>query len=59
MSRLLAAAAVLFSLNAAPAFACPWQKSVSTNSAPSTVASQPADDRGTPPPVTPTDQKSG
>ena len=59
MSRLLAAAAILLSLVAAPAFACPWEKSVSTGTAPSTVASQPADDQGTPPPVTPADQKSG
>ena len=58
MTRLLAAA-MLLSLVAAPAFACPWQKSVSTDTAPSTVASQPADDQGTPPPVAPADQKAG
>ena len=58
MSRL-SAAAILLSLVAAPAFACPWEKSVTTDTVASTVASQPADDQGIPPPVTPADQKPG
>ncbi len=50
MIRLLIAATFL-SIAAAPAFACPWTDSASTDTKPSTVASQPADDQGTPPPA--------
>jgi len=55
MIRLLTAA-VLLCAAAAPAFACPWANSASTDTQPSTVASQPADDHATPPPATPTTQ---
>jgi hypothetical protein len=54
MTRLLTAAVIL-ALAAAPAFACEWQKSVSTDSKASTVASQPSDDQAVPPPSTGTD----
>jgi hypothetical protein len=56
MSRLLIAA-VFVTMAAAPAFACPWSDTVSTDAKPSTVAAQPTDDHGTPPPATPADQK--
>jgi hypothetical protein len=47
MTRLIAAA-LLFVASAAPALACDWNKSVSTDT-PSTVASQPAAGTTTPP----------
>jgi hypothetical protein len=50
MIRLLIAATFL-SVAAAPAFACPWSDSASTDTKPSTVAAQPTDDHGTPPPA--------
>ncbi len=56
MTRLLIAA-VLLAAAAAPAFACPWNQSVSTDTKPSTVASQPSNDQSAPPPAAPTDQK--
>ncbi len=56
MIRLLTAAMLLAAV-AAPAFACPWNQSATTDTKPSTVASQPTDDHGTPPPAT--DQKPG
>jgi hypothetical protein len=58
MTRLFAAA-VLLSITAAPAFACEWNQSVSTDAKPTTVAAQPAGDQNqaTPPPTTPDDQK--
>jgi hypothetical protein len=52
MIRLLAAA-LLLAAATAPAFACPWNQSVSTDTQPSTVASQPADTSTTPPPSPP------
>jgi hypothetical protein len=52
------AAAVLLTIAAAPAFACDWQKSTSTDTQQRTVASQPAYDRSTPPPNTATGRKS-
>jgi hypothetical protein len=58
MTRLLAAALVL-TLAAAPAFACEWNRSASVPHRTNTATSQPADDQGTPPPSTPTDQKPG
>ena len=54
MTRLLTAA-LLLAAAAAPAFACDWN-SVSTDTRPSTVASQPADDHGAPPPSPPANQ---
>jgi len=50
MIRLLIAATFL-SVAAAPAFACQWSDSASTDTKPSAVAAQPADDQGTPPPA--------
>jgi hypothetical protein len=47
MTRLLAAAMLLAA--AAPAFACDYNKTVSTDKKPSTVASQQTNDRATPP----------
>jgi hypothetical protein len=55
MTRLLTAA-VLLSLATAPAFACDWNSSASTDTKPSTVAAQPDADQTTPPPSTPTTQ---
>lgn len=49
MTRLLTAA-MLLTLAAVPALACEWNKSAATDAKPSTVASQPTDDQGTPPP---------
>ncbi len=49
MTRLLTAA-MLLALAAGPAMACEWNKSAATDAKPSTVASQPTDDQGTPPP---------
>jgi hypothetical protein len=54
MTRLLAAAVVLI-MAAAPAFACEFQKSVSTDTQKRTVASQ--HDHSTPPPSATTDRK--
>jgi hypothetical protein len=54
MTRLLAAAVVL-AMAAAPAFACEFQKSVSTDMQKRTVASQP--NHSTPPPSAATDRK--
>ena len=54
MTRLLAAA-VLFTMAGAPAFACDFQKSVSTDTQKRTVASQP--DHSSPPPSATTDRK--
>ena len=51
MARLLAAA-VLLTFAAAPAFACDWQKSTSTDTQKRTVASQPAYNQSTPAPST-------
>ena len=48
MARLLAAA-VLLAVAAAPAFACDWQKSASTDTQKQTVASQPTNNHSTPP----------
>jgi hypothetical protein len=56
MTRLLAAT-VFLALAAAPAFACQWQKSASTESQTRTVASQPADDHSAPPPSGTADRK--
>jgi hypothetical protein len=53
----LSIAAVFLTIAAAPAFACPYDQSVSTDTTPKTVASQPADDQGTPPPAAATSQK--
>jgi hypothetical protein len=50
MIRLLIAATFL-GVAAAPAFACQLSDSASTDTKPATVASQPADDHGTPPPA--------
>jgi hypothetical protein len=50
MTRLFAAAILLATL-AAPAIACEYNKSASTDTKPSTVASQPADDHPAPPPA--------
>jgi hypothetical protein len=57
MARLVAAAMVLTAA-AAPAFACDWQKSTSTDTQQRTVASQPAYNHSTPPPNTATGRKS-
>jgi len=57
MTRLFAAA-VLFSVVAMPVFACEWNKSASTDSQSSTVASQPANDHATPPPSQPSSDKA-
>jgi hypothetical protein len=57
MARLLAAA-VLLAVAAAPAFACDWQKSTSTDTQKRTVASQPANDHATPPPSAAMSRKS-
>jgi hypothetical protein len=54
MTRFLAAA-VLLAMAAAPAFACEFQKSVSTDPQKRTVASQ--HDHSTPPPNATTDRK--
>ncbi len=48
MIRLFAAALLLTAL-AAPAFACDWNKSASTDAKQSTVASQPASDQSAQP----------
>ncbi len=56
MIRLVLAAALLAAV-AAPAFACPYDQSVSTESKSRTVAAQPSDDQGTPPPAAATDRK--
>jgi hypothetical protein len=50
MTRVFAAAILLASL-AVPAMACDWNKSASDDSKPSTVASQPSNDRQAPPPA--------
>jgi hypothetical protein len=55
MTRLLAAA-VLLTTAAMPAFACDYEKSVSTDTQKRSVASQPAD-HSTPAPSTTTDRK--
>jgi hypothetical protein len=55
MTRLLAAAALL-TMAAMPAFACDFQKSVSTDTQKRTVASQPAN-HSTPAPSTTADRK--
>ncbi len=47
MTRLLAAA-LLLTVAAAPAFACDWNKSASTDTQSRTVASQPTDDHAAP-----------
>jgi hypothetical protein len=57
MARLLAAA-VLLTVAAAPAFACDWQKSASTDAQKRTVASQPAYDHSTPPSSTAASRKA-
>ena len=56
MTRLLAAAALL-AMATAPAFACEFQKSVSTDAQNRTVASQPAQDHSTPVPSRAADRK--
>ena len=48
MTRLLAAA-MLLTVAALPAFACDWNKSASTDSRSSAVASQTANDHAAPP----------
>jgi hypothetical protein len=58
MTRLFAAAVFLI-VAAAPAFACEWNQTVSTDGKSSTVAAQPSDDQGTPPPSTTADQQHG
>jgi hypothetical protein len=55
MTRFLAATAFL-ALAAAPAFACEWQNSASTDTRTRTVASQPAADHSAPRPSTTTDR---
>ena len=55
MIRILIAATLL-SVATAPAFACSYN-STANEAKPSTVASQPTDDQGAPPPVTATDKK--
>ena len=49
MTRLLAAALLLI-IGSAPAFACQWHQSVSTDTRSSTVASQQDNDPATAPP---------
>ena len=57
MARLLAAA-LLLTVAAAPAFACDWQKSTSTDTQKRTAASQPADNHSTQLPSTAAGRKS-
>jgi hypothetical protein len=57
MDRLVAAA-VLLAIAVAPAFACDWQKSTSTDTQKRTVASQPAYNQSTPAPSTTAGRKS-
>jgi hypothetical protein len=57
MTRLIAAAALL-SVVAMPAFACEWNKSASTDTRSSTVASQPSDDHSAPPASPPASDKA-
>jgi len=52
MTRLLIVA--VLAVAAAPAMACPWGSSASTDTKPATVASQPADQTTPPPPATQT-----
>jgi hypothetical protein len=56
MTRLLAAA-ILLTADAAPAFACDLQKSVSTDTQRRAIASQPAHDHSTPEQSSPADRK--
>jgi hypothetical protein len=57
MARLLAAA-MLFTVAAAPAFACEWEKSASTDMQKRTVTSQPAYNHSTPSQGTPASRKA-
>ncbi len=57
MARLLAAA-VLLAVAAAPAFACDWQKSASTDTQKQTVASQPTNGHSATPPSAAVSRKS-
>jgi opacity protein-like surface antigen len=56
MIRLLIAA-VLLTAAVAPAIACEWNQTVSTDTKSKTVASQPSDDQTTPAPTPPASQK--
>ncbi|MBV9786154.1 MAG: hypothetical protein JO264_20315 [Acidisphaera sp.] len=57
MTRLLAAA-MLLALTAAPAFACNWNKSVSTDTQSRAVAAQSTDTHATTPPPSTSASKS-
>ena len=57
MTRFLAAV-MLLTLSAAPAFACDWNKSVSTDTQSRTVASQSTDNHPTTPPPSTSTSKS-
>ena len=57
MARLIAAA-VLLAIAVAPAFACEWQKSASTDPQKRTLASRPAYNHSTPAPSTTPSRKS-
>ena len=56
MTRLLTAA-ICLTIAAAPAFACEWQKSASTDTQKRTVASQPAASHSTPLPKATADRR--